>query len=151
MSFKSAVITFPGSNCDRDALCYLKDLTNGEVHNIWHEETSLPKVDLVILPGGFSFGDYLRSGAMASKSKIIDEVVKHANDGKSILKTLKQDMTTDERVELLQNAMMKMFDAVIENRKQIGNLVGIATASALISERSTKQLTKLIRTSLRGK
>ena len=61
MSFKSAVITFPGSNCDRDALCYLKDLTKGEVHNIWHEETSLPKVDLVILPGGFSFGDYLRS------------------------------------------------------------------------------------------
>ena len=46
MSFKSAVITFPGSNCDRDALCYLKDLTKGEVHNIWHEETSLPKVDL---------------------------------------------------------------------------------------------------------
>ena len=85
MSFKSAVITFPGSNCDRDALCYLKDLTNGEVHNIWHEETSLPKVDLVILPGGFSFGDYLRSGAMASKSKIIDEVVKHANDNRYLL------------------------------------------------------------------
>ena len=85
MSFKSAVITFPGSNCDRDALCYLKDLTKGEVHNIWHEETSLPKVDLVILPGGFSFGDYLRSGAMASKSKIIDEVVKHANDNRYLL------------------------------------------------------------------
>ena len=88
----------------------------------------------------------------ATRSKTSgDKVVKHANDGKSILKTLKQDMTTDERVELLQNAMMKMFDAVIENRKQIGNLVGIATASALISERSTKQLTKLIKTSLRGK
>ena len=57
MSFKSAVITFPGSNCDRDALSYLRDLTYGEVFNIWHEETSLPKVDLVILPGGFSFGD----------------------------------------------------------------------------------------------
>ena len=88
----------------------------------------------------------------ATRSKTSgDKVVKHANDGKSILKTLKQDMTTDERVELLQNAMMKMFDAVIENRKQIGNLAGIATASALISERSTKQLTKLIKTSLRGK
>ncbi len=59
MSFKSAVITFPGSNCDRDALTYLKDLTHGEVFNIWHEESSLPNVDLVILPGGFSFGDYL--------------------------------------------------------------------------------------------
>ena len=51
MSFKSAVITFPGSNCDRDALTYLKDLTHGEVFNIWHEESSLPNVDLVILPG----------------------------------------------------------------------------------------------------
>ena len=57
MSFKSAVITFPGSNCDRDALTYLRDLTQGEVLNNWHEESSLPKVDLVILPGGFSFGD----------------------------------------------------------------------------------------------
>jgi len=80
MSFKSAVITFPGSNCDRDALCYLQDLTKGVVYNIWHEEASLPQVDLVILPGGFSFGDYLRSGAMASKSKIINDVIKHAND-----------------------------------------------------------------------
>ena len=51
MSFKSAVITFPGSNCDRDALVYLKILTNGEVFNIWHEETSLPNVDLVLFLG----------------------------------------------------------------------------------------------------
>ena len=85
MSFKSAVITFPGSNCDRDALCYLQDLTKGVVYNIWHEEASLPQVDLVILPGGFSFGDYLRSGAMASKSKIINDVIKHANDDRYLL------------------------------------------------------------------
>ncbi|MDB0034525.1 phosphoribosylformylglycinamidine synthase subunit PurQ [Alphaproteobacteria bacterium] len=85
MSFKSAVITFPGSNCDRDALSYLRDLTYGEVFNIWHEEISLPKVDLVILPGGFSFGDYLRSGAMASKSNIINEVINHANGGRYLL------------------------------------------------------------------
>ena len=81
----------------------------------------------------------------ATRSKTSgDKVVKHANDGKSILKTLKQDMTTDERVELLQNAMMKMFDAVIENRKQMGNLVGVALSSALISERSSKELQKII-------
>ena len=93
-----------------------------------------------------------RALVFASRSKISgDKVVKYTNDGKSILKTLKQDMTTDERVELLQNARMKMFDTVIENRKQIGSLVGIAAASALTSERSTKQLTKLMRTSLRGK
>tara|TARA_B100000575_G_C23044464_1_gene601166 strand:+ start:264 stop:944 length:681 start_codon:yes stop_codon:yes gene_type:complete len=85
MSFKSAVITFPGSNCDRDALTYLKDLTNGEVLNIWHEETSIPAVDLIILPGGFSFGDYLRSGAMASKSNIIPEIIKHSESGKFLL------------------------------------------------------------------
>ena len=85
MNFKSAVITFPGSNCDRDALTYLKDLTQGEVLNIWHEESSLPNLDLVILPGGFSFGDYLRSGAMASKSKIIKDVISHANDGRYLL------------------------------------------------------------------
>ncbi len=85
MSFKSAVITFPGSNCDRDALSYLKDLTNGEVSNIWHEETSIPAVDLIILPGGFSFGDYLRSGALASKSNIIPEIIKHSESGKFLL------------------------------------------------------------------
>ncbi len=85
MKFKSAVITFPGSNCDRDALTYLKDLTNGDVLNIWHEETSIPSVDLIVLPGGFSFGDYLRSGAMASKSKIIPEIIKHSERGKFLL------------------------------------------------------------------
>ena len=85
MSFKSAVRTCPGSNCDRDALTYLKDLTHGEVFNIWHEESSLPNVDLVILPGGFSFGDYLRSGAMASKSNIIHDVIDHANNGRYLL------------------------------------------------------------------
>ena len=85
MSFKSAVITFPGSNCDRDALSYLKDLTNGEVLNFWHDESSIPDVDLIILPGGFSFGDYLRSGAIASKSKIIPELIRHANSGKFLL------------------------------------------------------------------
>ena len=85
MSFKSAVITFPGSNCDRDALVYLKALTNGEVLNIWHEENTLPNVDLVIVPGGFSFGDYLRSGAMASKSKIINDLINHSKKGGYIL------------------------------------------------------------------
>ena len=53
--------------------------------NIWHEESSLPNVDLVILPGGFSFGDYLRSGAMASKSNIIHDVIDHANNGRYLL------------------------------------------------------------------
>lgn len=85
MSFKSAVITFPGSNCDRDAITYLKILSNESVINVWHDDASLPNVDLVIIPGGFSFGDYLRSGAMAAKSKIIPDVIEHAKKGKYLM------------------------------------------------------------------
>ncbi|MAV83064.1 MAG: phosphoribosylformylglycinamidine synthase I [Pelagibacteraceae bacterium] len=85
MSLSSAVITFPGSNCDRDAQTYLEILTNQDTHKIWHKDVLLPKVDLLIIPGGFSFGDYLRSGAMAAKSPIIDDVLKHAERGGYII------------------------------------------------------------------
>ena len=85
MSLSSAVITFPGSNCDRDAQTYLEAITNQDTHKVWHKDISLPKVDLLIIPGGFSFGDYLRSGAMASKSPIIDDVLKHADRGGYII------------------------------------------------------------------
>ena len=85
MSLSSAVITFPGSNCDRDAQTYLEAITNQDTHKVWHKDVSLPKVDLLIIPGGFSFGDYLRSGAMASKSPIIDDVLKHAERGGYII------------------------------------------------------------------
>ena len=81
---KSAVIIFPGSNCDRDMDVALKKY--GFKNNmIWHDDISLPKCDLVVLPGGFSYGDYLRSGAIAGKSSIIDEVIKSANSGCLIL------------------------------------------------------------------
>jgi|TARA_B110000211_G_scaffold89078_1_gene104077 phosphoribosylformylglycinamidine synthase I len=81
---KSSVIVFPGSNCDRDIAAALEKMqfTNKMV---WHKETKLPKSDLIVLPGGFSYGDYLRSGAIAGKSLIIDEVIKAANDGCLIL------------------------------------------------------------------
>ena len=106
MSFKSAVITFPGSNCDRDALVYLKALTNGEVLNIWHEESLLPKVDLVIIPGGFSFGDYLRSGAMASKSKIINNLIKHVEEERYLLGICNGFQILSE-IGLLKGALIK--------------------------------------------
>ena len=81
---KSSVIVFPGSNCDRDvAIALEKFKIKNEM--VWHNDTALPKCDLVVLPGGFSYGDYLRSGCIASKSKIINEVVKHANNGGLIL------------------------------------------------------------------
>ena len=102
---KSAVIVFPASNCDRDAFTVLQRLSssrgfaeagiseNGtrsptargaaedDVVKVWHRDSELPKVDLVVLPGGFSYGDYLRSGAMAAHSPIMQEVKKHAERG----------------------------------------------------------------------
>ena len=81
---KSSVIVFPGSNCDRDVAVALKKY---QIKNemVWHDETNLPKSDLVVLPGGFSYGDYLRTGCIASKSKIINDIVKHAQKGGLVL------------------------------------------------------------------
>ena len=81
---KSSVIVFPGSNCDRDIAVALQKM-QFKNKMIWHKETSLPKSDLIVLPGGFSYGDYLRSGAIAGKSLIIDEVIKAANSGCLVL------------------------------------------------------------------
>jgi phosphoribosylformylglycinamidine synthase I len=81
---KSSIIVFPGSNCDRDMAVALEKM-QFKNQMIWHKETKLPKSDLIVLPGGFSYGDYLRSGAIAGKSLIIDEVIKAANDGCLVL------------------------------------------------------------------
>ena len=81
---KSSVIVFPGSNCDRDIAVALEKM-DFENKMVWHKETLLPKSDLIVIPGGFSYGDYLRSGAIAGKSLIIDEVVKAANSGCLVL------------------------------------------------------------------
>jgi phosphoribosylformylglycinamidine synthase subunit PurQ / glutaminase len=81
---RSTVIVFPGSNCDRDIAVALEKM-QFKNQMVWHKETKLPKSDLIVLPGGFSYGDYLRSGAIAGKSLIIDEVIKAANAGCLIL------------------------------------------------------------------
>ena len=81
---KSSVIVFPGSNCDRDIANAL-DKLNFKNQMVWHKETNLPKSDLIVIPGGFSYGDYLRSGAIAGKSLIIEEVIKAAKSGCLIL------------------------------------------------------------------
>ncbi len=82
----SAVIVFPGSNCDRDAARALERASGQPVHMIWHKETALPVgIDLVVLPGGFSYGDYLRSGAMAAKSPVMRAVIAHAERGGLVL------------------------------------------------------------------
>ncbi len=81
---KSSVIVFPGSNCDRDAFTVLK-ATGCQPQMVWHGDSALPKSDLVIVPGGFSYGDYLRSGAIAANSPIMREVIAHAKRGGLIL------------------------------------------------------------------
>ena len=79
---KYAVIVFPGSNCDSDCYHAVTDQLHENAVYVWHEEASLPKdIDMVILPGGFSYGDYLRCGAISKFSKIMQEVIKFANNG----------------------------------------------------------------------
>ncbi len=78
---KTAVIVFPGSNCDRDAQVALRNSFGHEPVMVWHGDSEMPKVDLIVVPGGFSYGDYLRSGAMAAHSPIMREVVAEANNG----------------------------------------------------------------------
>ena len=80
----SSVITFPGSNCDRDVDVALKKF-GFKNKMVWHDDLELPKSDLVILPGGFSYGDYLRCGSMASKSKVMKSVLNFARGGGKVM------------------------------------------------------------------
>ncbi|MXY16907.1 MAG: phosphoribosylformylglycinamidine synthase I, partial [Acidobacteria bacterium] len=80
-----AVVVFPGSNCDHDAYHAVKHVLGQEARFVWHKETSLDGADVVILPGGFSYGDYLRSGAIARFSPIMGEVARFAAAGGPVL------------------------------------------------------------------
>ena len=83
---KAAVVVFPGSNCDRDCRTAIERSTGAEVAMVWHKETTLPEgVDLIVLPGGFSYGDYLRCGAMAALSPVMAEVKAAAGRGVAIV------------------------------------------------------------------
>lgn len=82
---KTAVIVFPGSNCDRDAAVALERATGKPAEMVWHGNSDLPDVDLVILPGGFSYGDYLRSGAMSARSPVMEGVIAHAKSGRPLV------------------------------------------------------------------
>jgi phosphoribosylformylglycinamidine synthase I len=84
-SMKSAVIVFPASNCDRDAATALEEMTGNKTAMVWHQDSQLPDVDLVVLPGGFSYGDYLRCGAMANQSSVMKAVKAHAEKGGAVL------------------------------------------------------------------
>ena len=101
---KSSVIVFPGSNCDRDIAVALEKM-QFKNQMVWHKETKLPKSDLIVIPGGFSYGDYLRSGAIAGKSLIIDEVIKDTEWH------LKLNVGNDFLTELINASELKiLFD-----------------------------------------
>ena len=86
MAFRAAVITFPGSNCDRDMAVALEKVSGIAPLRVWHGDADLPEqLDFIALPGGFSYGDYLRSGAMASRSPIMKAVINAANSGVPVL------------------------------------------------------------------
>jgi phosphoribosylformylglycinamidine synthase I len=82
---KSAVIVFPASNCDRDAATALEQITGTAPKMVWHGDTEVPDVDLIVLPGGFSYGDYLRCGAMAAQSHVMRDVKAKADKGVAVL------------------------------------------------------------------
>jgi phosphoribosylformylglycinamidine synthase len=82
---KSAVIVFPASNCDRDAAVALEQLTGNKPHMVWHADAEVPDVDLIVLPGGFSYGDYLRCGAMANQSRVMRDIKAKADKGTAVL------------------------------------------------------------------
>ena len=78
---KVGVVVFPGSNCDDDTVAIFQDVLGLETIKLWHKDTDLQGCDFIVLPGGFSYGDYLRSGAIARFSPIMDKVIEHANNG----------------------------------------------------------------------
>ncbi len=83
---KSAVVVFPGSNCDRDLAVAIEQITGTAPVMVWHRDTELPEgLDLIALPGGFSYGDYLRSGAMSARSPVMQAVIAAAGEGRAVL------------------------------------------------------------------
>lgn len=82
---KFGIIVLPGSNCDRDVAMVTEGLLNQPTRMIWHQETDISDVDVVVIPGGFSYGDYLRCGAIARFSPVMSSVINHANSGKFVL------------------------------------------------------------------
>ena len=82
---KFGVIVFPGSNCDRDMATVTQGLLGVETRMIWHQETDITDIDIVVIPGGFSYGDYLRCGAIARFSPVMNSVIAHAQAGKMVL------------------------------------------------------------------
>jgi len=120
---KFAVIVFPGSNCDIDMFHAIKDALGHETEYVWHDETCLDRFDAILLPGGFSYGDYLRCGSMASMANIIPALKKANDEGKPILGVCNGfQILTEARLlpgALLRNSGMKFVckhsDLIVKN------------------------------------
>lgn len=82
---KCGVVTFPGSNCNHDMIYALGNILKQEVIELWHKDSDIQNCDLIVLPGGFSYGDYLRSGAISRFSPIMNSIIQHANNGGMVL------------------------------------------------------------------
>src|SRR5262245_11276375 len=82
---KAAVIVFPGSNCDRDVKVAIERVIDGQAALVWHGDATVPEADIIVLPGGFAYGDYLRTGAMAAHSRIMRDVVAKAKAGTPVI------------------------------------------------------------------
>lgn len=106
---KFGVVVFPGSNCDRDVAYVTRDLLNQHTRMVWHEETDISDLDVVIVPGGFSYGDYLRCGAIARFSPVMQRVVEHAQQGKFVLGVCNGFQVLTE-AGLLPGALMRNRD-----------------------------------------
>ena len=106
---KFGVIVFPGSNCDRDMLTVTQGLLGIDTRMIWHQETDISDIDIVVIPGGFSYGDYLRCGAIAGFSPVMNSVLEHAAAGKMVLGICNGFQVLTE-VGLLPGALMRNRD-----------------------------------------
>ena len=123
MSLKAAVLVFPCSNCDRDCKTAVETTVGGKVEMVWHEDTTLPSgLDLIVIPGGFSYGDYLRCGAMASLSPVMAAVRREAERGVSVLGICNGFQILCEAGmlpgALLRNAQLKYVCKPIELRNE---------------------------------
>src|SRR5690606_40505265 len=109
---KFGVVVFPGSNCDQDLIYTLQEVLKQTVVPLWHKDHDLQNVDFVMLPGGFSFGDYLRSGAIARFSPIMQEVVSFANKGGYVMGICNGFQVLDRKSTRLNSSHVKISYAV---------------------------------------
>jgi phosphoribosylformylglycinamidine synthase subunit PurQ / glutaminase len=109
MTMKFGIVVFPGSNCDRDVAYVTGDLLQQPTRMVWHEETEIADLDVIVIPGGFSYGDYLRCGAIARFSPVMQATQRHAEQGKLVLGVCNGFQVLTE-VGLLPGALVRNRD-----------------------------------------